>query len=280
MIQELIDLIIAHVRVGLAGEFNDLNSRVVRSPMSNPTLSERPKWGVEAKALRFQQSMTDDGSGTPRPVAARARIAVNPGKPAGPYPFGNQPLVETVEMKVIYDEGLVTERSETLLPGIDFSVDAQVPNFTVSKDIAGADVLRVSYSYVGISSVREFEQQFEIQFFAAGWNDFDKWVGLAAAVVQSRHAQLIDQFNFQNPTHISLNGFVSNPTIHQIKLRGIEPLPPAPQQALTDLNWVMHYSVTGQLLLGESLSGGFGLIESVHTPAQSGPGINIVPDLG
>ena len=248
--------------------------------MSNPTLNARPKWGVEAKEMSIQQSMTDDISGDPRPVESRERIVVNGGNPAGPYALGNQPLEGSMAMRVVYDEGLVAERSINLLPGIDFTVDPQVPNFTVIRDISGADVLRVTYSYVGISILREFEQQFQIQLFARGWTDFDKWLGITTAVVQSRQAQLIEQFNFQNPTNIALNGFIANSTIHKIKLLRIEPLPKTSRQSLTDLRWVLYYSVTGQLRLGESLSGGFGIVSSIHTPDESGSGVNIVPDLG
>jgi hypothetical protein len=43
---------------------------------------------------------------------------------------------------------------------------------------------------------------------------------------------------------------------------------------------ILNFQVTGTEQLGKSLSGGFGLIESVHTRGESGPGVNIVPGLG
>lgn len=280
MIQELITLIIAHIKAGLAGEFSALNSRVRSGPISDPTLSARPKWAVEARELTVSQAMGNDPAGEPGPVESRERIVVNVGTPAGPYLLASQPLAGTLSMKVVYDEGALAERSEELLPGIDFTVNIPAKSFTVLRDITGADVLRVIYRYVGISISNEFEQEFDITLYANTWTDVDKYIGIPVAIIQSRQQQIVDQFNFQNPTNYSANSFVARSMIRKIRLLRMEPLPRTSRQKLADLEFRMFFKVNGSMYLGQSLSGGFGIISDIHTPGESGSGVNIKPDLG
>lgn len=280
MIQELIQIIIDHLIAGLAGEFGNLNARVRPGPITDPTQSARPKWAVEMAELRTLTSPPDDSSAQPRPVEGREAIAVNGGNPAGPYALGSQPLEGSVEMKVVYDEGLVSEYSETLLPGIDFTVDLQASEFTVVKDITGASVLRVKYSFVGIATIQEFEQDFHISVYLDTWTDTDKWLGLPLSIIQSRHAEIVEQFNFLQPTNINVNSFMAQPFIQKVRFLRMDQVPRTSRQRLAEINWLMHFQVKGQLRLGQSLSGGFGIISNIHTRGASGPGVDIRPDLG
>jgi len=280
VIQQLLQLIIARLVAGLAGQVTTPASRVTLGPIGNPALNSRPLWALQTGELDFRQSTADDSSGQPRPVEMREALEVNVVTPAGPYPLAQQPLDGTVEMKVVYDLGLVTEYSETLLPGIDFTVDGTVPNFTVVKDITDASVLRVLYSYVGNTHLREFEQGFYIDIYHDGWAATDQWLGLTAAIVQTQQALLLEQFNFLSPTNFSANGFVSGVTIQKIKLLRFEPQMLEEGQSLNDAHLRIYFSVLGQLRLGQGLSGGFGIISSIHTQGLSGPGVNIQPGLG
>ncbi|MEM7036774.1 MAG: hypothetical protein AAF570_07340, partial [Bacteroidota bacterium] len=174
----------------------------------------------------------------------------------------------------------VTERSEELLPGIDFTVDVPTKSITITRDIAGSDALRVTYSFVGISMLREFTQRFTVDVYTIGWTDFDKVLAIPATVIQSRHAQLLEQFNFQNPTSFTFNSYLGQAMIRQIRFLEAAPQPRTSRQKVNDNRWTMHFEVTGMLRTGQSLSGGFGIIENIRTPGQTGSGVQIQPDLG
>lgn len=257
-----------------------MTSRVRPGPITAPAMTARPKWAVEATTLTMLQAGGNDPAGEPGPVESRERIVVNVGTPAGPYVLNYQPLEGSVSAKVVYNEGLVTERSETLLPGIDFTVDIPAKSITIVRDIAGSDVLRVTYNYVGISILKDFEQEFHITIYTDTWQDVDKFIGLPLAIIQSRHKEIVEQFNFLNPTNYTANSFVAQSMIRQIRFLRMEPLPRTSRQKLADLEFRMFFKVQGAMRLGQSLSGGFGIITDIHTPGESGPGVNIIPDLG
>lgn len=280
MIQELLQLMIAQLTAGMAGEVTSPATRFVVGPVDVPALNARPIWALEAGALEVLQAAGDDATGQPRPLEARERLPVNGGTPQGPYVLGNPPLAGSVGVKVVHDEGLVTEYSETLLPGTDFTVDIPTQAVTLVPDIAAASALRITYSYVGNASVKEFEQQLQVCLYVDGWADADRLMGLPAAIIQSQQASLLEQFNFQTPTSFSANSYTCQAYIQKIKLLRFEPVARVPEQAAGDVAVAMRYQVSGQMRLGQSLSGGFGLIQSIHTRGASGPGINIVPGLG
>ncbi|MEM0995724.1 MAG: hypothetical protein AAGN35_01535 [Bacteroidota bacterium] len=280
MIQELIQIIINHLKVGLAGEVSSVNSAIRPGPITDPTQSSRPKWSLEAEEYTVLASPPDDTTAQPRPVEGRQRIAVNGGNPAGPYPLSSPPLADSLEMKVVFDEGLLTERSESLLPGIDFSVDLPNAEFTVLKDITGADALRVRYSFVGILNVQEFEQRFTLKTFLDTWTNSDRYLSLPHAIIASRHAEIVEQFNFLSPTVITANSYLAQPLISRIRLIRQEQVPRTSRQRLVEINWTSDYLVKGQVRLGQTIAGGYGIITNIRTPGQTGPGIDLRPDLG
>jgi hypothetical protein len=280
MIQQLIQLIITQLVAGLAGVVTTPASRIVQGPIARPTQPDRPRITLAAGQLDWRQAMKDDVSGQPRNIEARERIPVNVVTPQGPYLLDNQPLDGTVEVKVVFAEDLVDEYATTLLPVTDFTVNIATRELTILEPIAGASALRVTYSFVGNASIREFEQAFGISLFLDGWDDLNQLAGLVTAIVHSQQALLLEQFNFLSPTSHTANGFFCQVALQRLSLISMTIPERADAQHLDDLEVILNFQVTGTEQLGKSLSGGFGLIESVHTRGESGPGINIVPGLG
>jgi hypothetical protein len=159
-------------------------------------------------------------------------------------------------------------------------VDIPNQEVTIVKDIEGATALRVVYSYVGNATMREFDQFFHITLYSDGITNLDKFLGLSAAIIQTQQALLLEQFNFLSPTSYAANGYTCQVFLQKIRALRFEQPPRTEGQALADIVVEMHFQVSGQMRLGQSLSGGFGIIESIHTRGQSGPGVNIVPGVG
>jgi hypothetical protein len=280
VIQQLIQLIITQLVAGMAGEVTNPASRILVGPVASPALNTRPVWALEEGQLDLRQHVGDESSGQPRALEARERIPVNMGTPEGPYALDSQPLEGTVAIKVVYDENLVTEYSETLLAGTDFTVDIPNQEVTIVKDIEGASALRVVYSYVGNATMREFDQAFQITFYSNGYATLDKFLGLTAAIIQTQQALLLEQFNFQSPTSYAANGYTCQVFLQKVRLLRFEQPLRIEGQALGDIMVAMHFQASGQMRLGQSLSGLFGIIESIHTRGQGGAGVNIVPGVG
>lgn len=280
MVHQLLSLIVAQLRTGLTGILSNPNGMVVLGPVNAPNLAARPLISCQIGALSPQKSVLDDGSGEPRPVELREVISVDGGNPGGPYALAQTPLEGTVAMQVVRDLGGVEEYAEHLLPGIDFTVDLQGPSVTVLKDIAGADVLRVVYSFVGISMVREFTQGIYVDVYSDGWVASDQLVSLVTTIVHTQHGLLLEQFNFTSPVSFAGNGYQSQAFLQKIRLQEIAPFPAVSGQALGDAKIRLSWEVTGLLRMSRTLSGGFGIITSIHSRGQSGPGVNVVPGVG
>lgn len=280
MIQQLITLIINQLVSGLAGVITTPATRITQGPIAAPTLPQRPRITLEAGQIDWRQEVMDDTSGQPRNLPARERIAVSVPTPQGPYTLGNRPLVGTVAVVVVHNEGLVTEWSEELLPGTDFSVNVAASQVSIVKPIAGASALRVAYSFVGNASVRDFEQAFVISIFLDGWTELNRLAGLCSAIVHSRQSLLLEQFNFQSPTLVTANTYFCSVLLSKIKLEQMTLPPRTSAQAATDIVVELRFSAIGTTRMGVALAGGFGTIEQIHTRGQSGPGVNIQPSLG
>ncbi len=280
MIQQLIQLIINQLVAGLAGVITTPATRITQGPITRPSQALRPRITLEADKLEWRQSLNDDTSGQPRNIESRERIPVSVGLPQGPYLLGNQPLAGTLDLVVVYNEGLVTEYTVPLLAGIDFTMNIATSQFTVIKPIVGANALRAVYSFVGNASVREFEQTLLVTLFLDTWTDLNRLSGLTTAIIHSQQVLLLDQFNFLSPSNFSANGFFCQVQLQRLKLVSMTMPPRTSTQALSDVVVVLNFVAVGTERLGKSLSGGFGIVQSIHTQGSSGPGVTIKPTLG
>lgn len=280
MIQQLIQLIINQLVAGLTGVITNPATRITQGPITRPTQAARPRIILEADRIDWSQTSRDDTTGRPRNLGARERIPMNLGVPAGPYTLGNQPLAGTVQATVVFHEGQVDEYADELLPDIDFTVNVDTRQLTVIKPIAGASALRVAYTFIGNAAVREFQQLLNITLYLDGWADLNRLSGLTSTVVQSQQQLLLDQFNFQSPTSFTANGYFCSVALSRIELVSMTLPARTTTQALSDVVVVLNLRILGTEQMGKSLSGGFGLLESIHTRGEVGPGVNIVPNVG
>lgn len=280
MIQQLIQLIINQLVAGLAGVIPTPASRITQGPVTPPLAAARPHIALQADALNWAQAAKDDTSGKPRNLSGRERIPVNVGTPAGPYALANQPLDGSVEVRVVYEEGLVDEYDEELLPGTDFTVNVPGSEVTILKTIDDASALRVTYTFIGNATVREFTQVLNLTVYLNGWSELNRVTGLTTAIVQSQQALLLEQFNFQTPTTYSANGFFCSVLLSKVNLVSMTMPPESSSGNIDDIQVVLSYHVVGTEQMGQSLSGGFGLLESIRSRDASGPGVNITPNIG
>lgn len=277
MIRQLLLKAVDELRTGFAGVFADPTGQIEMGPISSPDPGERPRIALSLGDLRVSQVVNDDGAGQPRNLEMRQAIPVNGVAPAGPYLLAETPLDGTVAVQAIFDANTVDEYRQELLPMTDFTVDAAGPSVEILADVSLASSLLVTYSYVGIATVREFEQGFSVDYFAMADGQVALHMGLVAAILQTRHSALLDHFNFTAPSSFSGNGFTNLVTLRRIN--ALE-LVRVETDALSDVRFQWQYNVLGAMRMSHSNAGAFGIISSIHTRGQTGPGVNVLPNLG
>lgn len=277
MISLLLAQVVAELRTGFTGVFSNTTTLIETGPVSVPAAGSRPHLVVNGLELTLNQAVNDDVSSQPRNLELRQSIPVNVATPAGPYALAQRPLDGTLEVTVVYQPGTVGEYSKPLLPGTDFTVNSAAQNFTVLASLAGASTLLVVYSYVGLATLREFGQLFSVEYYAANRTMVYQHMGLVSTILQTRHDALLDTFNFSAPSSFTANGYTTT-----VKLRRINPLKleQVTTTAISDVRMRWLFETTGVIRMSRSAPGTFGIISSVHTRGQSGPGVKIAPNLG
>lgn len=278
MIRQLLLQAVATLRTGFVGVLADPVQQIELGPVTPPDPGERPMLALTAGDLHFSQSVPDDQAGQPRPLEMRQAIPVNPVSPGGPYPLAQIPLDGSVSVRAVFMPNTVDEYSLPLLPGSDFTVDSVlVPNLILLADVSAAATLLVTYSYVGVATLREFEQGFSLDYYAMSDGQVGLHIGLAAAILQTRQADLLDNFNFGTPSSFSANGFTN-----LVTLRRINPIEMVrvPTDTLSDFRLRLQYNTVGSMRLSQSDIAAFGIITSIHSRGASGPGVQVLPNLG
>lgn len=277
MIRQLLSQAVELLRDGFTGVFADPVAQIELGPVTVPAVAARPHLVLSALDLRISQMVNDDGSSQPRTLESREAIPVNLESPAGPYTLAQSPLEDTVEVRVVYFPNTVDEYSEPLMAGADFSVDWNAGSVSILADISTAGTLRFVYSYVGVATVREFEQQFVVDYYAADHTLSGLHMGLVTTILQTQHEALLENFNFGNPSNFSGNGYTNLVTLRRINALELQQVETV---AVSDVRQRLLYNTIGMMRMSRSLEGGFGIISSIHTRGQNGPGVNVVPNLG
>lgn len=277
MTHNLVTQIINTLRTGFAGVLTSPNTRVAEGPIPVPGNGQAPRLGVHLGETTYTQHHRETGSSQPRPIEMREELAVNGGNPAGPYQLAKTPLDTSALCKVLFDEGPMAGRRLLFVEGKDFNIDYQNAQLTFSRDMTGAETIILRYSYVGVFSLREFEQVLLLDVYDENASNAEKWASLATGMILSNHNELLELFNNTNPvTHIS-NAYLSVATISQIL-----PIHSTTERTENDSFFKLQttFKAIGQVRFIKEIAGGFGLIEKIHSPgAAAEDGVNVAVEL-
>lgn len=262
MIEQLIQQIVALLRQGFAGVISTPESRIVAGALTELT-EPLPVIAVYPGKLTWSQSLVETSSSRPRPQEFRQDITVEAANPQGPYALTKTPLRGSTQGQIIFDLGAVAERRVTVLENKDFTIDYQTPAITFSADLAEASVVRLTYSFVGVFAVKEFEQRFLVDIYEADLALVEQWASLATGMILTNHDELIEQYNITAKTEYVANQFITRHTLDRLHI--LEGSPGRQESALT---MQLTYKAIGQVTLIKEIIDGFGLIEKIHSPGQ------------
>lgn len=275
MVHNLVIRIINTLRAGFAGVLTNPNTRVAEGPIPVPGNGQAPRLGVHLGEVTYTQHHRELSSSQPRPIEMREELAVNGGNPAGPYQLAKMPLDTSVLCKVLFGAGPLAGRRLLFVEGKDFTIDHQNAQLTFTRDMTGADTIILRFSYVGVFTVREFEQTFFVDAYDTLAGNAEKWASLATGMILSNHDELLEQFNSANQVvHVS-NAYLSETTISQML-----PLLTTTEKTGNLFKLQASFKAIGQVRFVREIVGGFGLIEKIHSPgAAAEDGVNVEIDV-
>ncbi|NUM65905.1 hypothetical protein HUU39_11615 [candidate division KSB1 bacterium] len=249
----------------MQGGFADVipSGHIVVGASSAPAADDLPLIALYPDKLAINQNVKETNSSQPRPQEFREEIAVNTTTPAGPYALAKTPLEKSTICKAIFDKGTVKERQALLVENKDFEIDYQQAKIVFTYDLAKASHILLKYSFVGVFTMREFQQDFLVDIFDDDIAEVEKWASLATGMILTSHDELIEQYNFTTKTEYTANQFLTYHTLDRIQM-----LEGVPSRADNCVKLQLKFKVVGQMKLTKAITSDFGLIEKIHSPGR------------
>ena len=145
----------------------------------------------------------------------------------------------------------------------DFTVDYQDASVLFSYDISGASNMVLTYSFVGVFTLREFRQDLLIDVYDSDMASIEQWVALICTMILTNHDELLEQYNQTDKTEYIANQYMVTNTISRIDL-----LEGIPDTSGSNPRFKLALAVQGQTKAVKEILDGFGLIEKVHSPGK------------
>ncbi|WP_228021159.1 hypothetical protein [Microcystis sp. LEGE 08355] len=244
----------------LASVVSPAEQHIKAGPVDSNDSSNLPMIVITPGCFTISQQPGENTSNQPRPEEFREKLAVSQGKPLGPYILAKTPLQGTVQCQAFFAEGTLTEKQIWLQEKQDFIINYKTQECNFTYDISKAKSILFIYSFVGIFSLRNFEQELFIEVQAASTNELEKLTALIAGSILTHHDQLIEAYN-QDTTYKTEYNAASLGILAQ--LRQIQFLAGNPADT-SSIKMKLKFLVTGQLKATRAISENFGIIEKIE----------------
>jgi hypothetical protein len=245
--------------------------RIVVGPVVNPQPARLPLIALYPARFEISQSLKDTSSDQPRLQETQERIEVDARRPQGPYSLAHTPLRQSVRGELIQEVGSVKERRIRLVEDRDFEIDYQQASLSLHETPQPGGVLRLRYSYVGVFTIREFQQQLLIDIYDTDLAAAEQWASLVTGIILTDQQEFIAAFNTTAKTEYQAGPYLTGHTLNQINF-----LEGTPTYTDALFNIQLKFNISGQLKLVKKISDGFGLIETIHSPGKTAkPGVDI-----
>jgi hypothetical protein len=260
MIQNLVLRIISLLVETLASVVSHAEQHIKAGPVDSNDSSNLPIIVLTPGCFTISQQPGENTSNQPLPEEFREKLAVSQEKPLGPYILAQTPLQGTVHCQVFFAEGTLTEKQIWLQEKQDFTINYTTKECNFIYDISKAESILFIYSFVGIFSLRNFEQELFIEVQATSTNELEKLTALIAGSILTNHDDLIESCS-QDPTYKTEYNADSLRILAQ--LRQIQFLAGNPADT-SSIKITLKFLVTGQLKATRAISEDFGIIEKIE----------------
>ena len=260
MIEKLILKIISLLVETLASVIPNADQNIKAGTLESTDSSNPPIIVLTPGSFILSQQPGEATSNEPRPEEFREKLPVSKQESLGPYILTKTPLPGSIQCKVLFKEGKVTEKQVVLQEKQDFTIDYGKKQCSFTYDISEADSLFFIYSFVSIFTLRNFQQELFIDVQAASISKIEQLTSLIAGCILTYHDQLIQAYN-QDPTYKTQYNAGGIGTVHYLnQIQLLEGKIISTTSPKTSLKFI----VSGQLKATREITEGFGLIEKVR----------------
>ena len=250
---------IALLRGSFKGIITDPETHIVTGPVSSPSTEALPIIAVYSDKIEFVGNLGERRPSQPSPQEIQQEIRLNTENPEGPYPLWKTPLPDSVVCGIISHRGGAPGRQVTPVENKDFTVDYRNAAILFNHDLSGAGRIVLKYSFVGVSTIREFKAELLLDVYDSRMTHVEKWASLANAIILTNHDELTQRYNFSHRTEYVANRYYSTHTINHIQaLNGILDA----SGAVPKLQF--KFQVQGQVKAVKEILEGYGLIEKIQ----------------
>lgn len=276
MIQRLLTEIVSKLRDGFNGEFSNPNpdpeDHIVLGN-TVPNNNDMPFIAVHQGVLTVNTQVRDTLSSEVRPQRIVEEKIINSENPDTIYSLNQIPLEGSVLCRVIYDLGERTERQQLLVLGTDYTVDAPNQSILFSFSLSGASVIRLTYSYAGVFTIREFQQVFFVDVYTDPFEEAERWAALSSTIILTHYNELLEAAHEYQE---SVSPYVAQRSINQLLWTASEQ-----DRTVSPERIRLSFQVQGQFAAIKEIPGDFGIIEKVRSPGVGDAGfpVDIEPQL-
>ena len=259
MIQSLIETI----KLNLAKSTEEFSAEnILDQPIpSVSSISQLPTIAIYPGKLEFQKSRRDMSESQPRLRKARQTIDVGPSPSQKEHTLNNTPLKGTIEARLLSDIDSVDGRCLKPIEATDFSIDVKPPKISFKKEFKLPGKVYLDYSYVGVLTTKEFQQELSIDFYDTDLAKVEKLNALTIGVVLTDYNDLIETSN-----EIARSRYPSEPVSVIPNIEGVEILEAIPEIQKDLCRLQLKLQVSGSLQIVREIIDDPNFIKSVASP--------------
>lgn len=237
MIQQLINRIIETMRTDFASDFatgdnpNAAESKIGLAPPVAPFSDDSfPCIAVQVGDLDISKKIMDNSSSQARPQGLQEMINIITN--TSNYSVAKAPLRNSVRCQLTNANGQITSLSEgpeiivvdgnevpiSIGTEKDFRINYSTQEIRFSVDLTDWTSIQLQYSFAGVFSIREFQQEFFTTVYEEDITELERWASLSLAVVLTNNDELLQYFNTTTPSTYTSNVYSSMQTLQAIQL--------------------------------------------------------------
>lgn len=252
MIQTLLTQIIERLQTELGEHLTQPKTHIIAIPITEPKTETLPLISIYPGKLEINQTIRETTANQPCLQEQRQDITVSPNPPTS-YKLTKTPLKDSTRCQIV-----INEQEKPLKESTDFTINYQQATITFKHNLSNVSKIQLQYSFLGILTVREFQQDFLIDICDQELTNIEKISSLAAGIIITNHDELIQYYNFTQPTEYQTDKLTTIHTINQIHLlEGIY------TTLTTPLKLQLRFNVIGQLKLTKTITEGVSPIKEI-----------------
>ena len=228
------------------------------------SISQLPVIAIYPGKLKFNQSCKDLSGSQPRLHKARQTIDVGRSQSKEGYTLNNTPLKGTIEARLLSDTDTEDGRRIKPVEATDFTIADHQPTIKFKKKFKFPGKVYLDYSYVGVRTIKEFQQELFIDFFDTDIAKVEKLNALTTGVVLTNYNNLIEASNEGAKSRYPFRPVSIIPNIEEVET--LEAIPEI-QEKLSKLQ--LKLLVTGTLQFVKEIADNFDFIESIASPGTA-----------